>query len=94
MTTKFAIDYIEMPQHNTRVLAHYTDDPIQAEDFLMKLLVARARILEIRHDGVALSGHQFDRMLKIAAERIGSAMLRESLVLDASAVKSRFGFAV
>jgi hypothetical protein len=32
--------------------------------------------------------------LKIAAERIASAMLLESLVLDPSAVKARFGLAI
>ncbi|MBC7368574.1 MAG: hypothetical protein H7343_17480 [Undibacterium sp.] len=93
MLTKFAIDCILRPQHNTRVFTHFTDDPIEAEEFLMHLLLSRARIKEIRHDGAVLTGHQFDRMLKIAAERIGSAMLRESLTLDASEVKDRFGFA-
>ena len=56
MLIKFSIDYIVLPQHNTRVSTHFTDDPL-------------------------------------AAERIASAMLRESLALDASAVKERYGFA-
>ena len=60
----------------------------------MQLLVARARIGEIRHDGVALVGLQNDRLIRIAAERIASAMLLESLVLDPSAVKARFGLAI
>jgi hypothetical protein len=60
----------------------------------MHLLVARARIGEIRHHGAPLVGHQYDRMLKIAAERIASAMLLESLALDPSAVKARFGLAI
>ena len=93
MLKKFAIDYITQPQHNSRVSTHYTDEPVEAEDFLMHLLLARARIKEIRHEAAALSGHQFDRMLKVAAERIASGMLRESLGLDADEVKFRFGFA-
>ena len=93
MLSKFAIDYVVMPHHNTRVFTHFTDDPVEAEDFLMHLLVARTRIKEIRHDGAALTGHQFNRMLKTAAERIASALLRESLAIDASQVKDRFGFA-
>ena len=93
MLTKFAIDYTMLPQHNTRVFTHFTDDPVEAEEFLMHLLVARARIREIRHDSAALTGHQFNRMLKVAAERIASALLRESLALDAEEVKDRFGFA-
>ena len=94
MLKKYAIDYTIHPQHNHAVCTHFTDDPIEAEDFLMHLLVARARIGEIRHDGVALIGLQYDRLLRIAAERIASAMLLESLVLDPSAVKARFGLAI
>ena len=93
MLKKFAIDYIALPQHNTRIATHYTDDPVEAEDFLMHLLTARARIKEIRHEAAALTGHQFDRMMKVAAERIASGLLRESLALDADQVKFRFGFA-
>ncbi len=93
MLTKYAIEYIILPQHNTRVFTHFTDEPVEAEDFLMHLLVARARIKEIRHDGAALVGHQYDRMLKVAAERLASGLLRESLGLDAGEVKHRFGFA-
>lgn len=93
MLTKFAIDYSAFPHHGSRVFTHQTDDPIEAEDFLMQLLVIRARIVAIRHDGSAMTGHQFDQMLKVAAERIASVLLRESLSLDASEIKDRFGFA-
>lgn len=93
MLSKFAIDYVAMPQHHTRLLTHHTDDPIAAEEFLMHLLASRARIHEIRLEGRALEGAQFDRMLKVAAERIASSLLRESLHLDAPSVHSRFGFA-
>lgn len=93
MLPKYAIEYIMLPQHNTRVYTHHTDEPVEAEDFLMPLLIGRARIKEIRHEGTALVGHQLDRMLKIAAERIASALLRESLGLDADEVKYRFGLA-
>ena len=93
MLTKFAIDYIAFPHHSSRVFTHQTDDPIEAEDFLMHLLAARVRITQIRHDGAAMPVHQFDRMLKVAAERIASQLLRESLALDGAEVKDRFGFA-
>ena len=93
MLNKFAIDYFALPHHNARLFTHRTDDPIEAEDFLMHLLIARALIKEIRHEGAPLTVHQFDRMLKVAAERIASTLLRESLSLDAEQVKDRFGFA-
>ena len=59
MLPKFSIDYIAMPKHNHRVFTHQTDDPVEAEGFLMHLLVSSARINEIRHDGKALNGPQF-----------------------------------
>lgn len=93
MLNKFAIDYSVFPHHGTRRFTHLTDDPIEAEDFLMHLLASRARVTEIRHDGSAMSGRQFDKMLKVAAERVASALLRETLSLDAEEIKDRFGFA-
>jgi hypothetical protein len=93
MLSKFAIDYVALPQHHSRRLTHLTDDPVEAEEFLMYLLASRARILEVRHEGAPLSGPQFDRMLKVAAERIASGLLRESLHLDAVTVRDRFGLA-
>jgi len=93
MLTKFAIDYSAFPHHGNRVFTHLTDDPIEVEDFLMQLLAARARISAIRHNGAVMTGPQFNQMLKVAAERIASALLRESLSLDAAEIKDRFGFA-
>jgi len=92
MLTKFAIDYTLRPQHNKRRATHFTDDPIEAEDFLMGLLLARARITDIRHEGTSMDRVQFDRMLQLAAGRIASQLLCESLALDSVQVKDRFGF--
>lgn len=93
MLSKFSIDYVALPQHHSRTLTHHTDDPVAAEEFLMHLLAARARILEIRHEGVALPSAQRDRMLKIAAERVASELLCESLGINAADVRARFGLA-
>ena len=93
MLKKFSIDYIAMPKHTTRVYTHLTDDPVEAEEFLMHLLAAGGRITEIRHDGSILTGHQFDKMVKVAAECVASRMLGESLAADAAEIKRRFGFA-
>lgn len=59
----------------------------------MHLLASRARITAIRHDSAAIVGPPFDRLLKVAAERVASELLRESLGLDAAEIKDRFGFA-
>lgn len=93
MLAKFSIDYVALPQHHSRTLTHHTDDPVAAEEFLMHLLLSRARILEIRHDGAALHAVQADRMLKIAAERIASGLLSEALGLSGADVRARFGLA-
>ncbi len=57
MLDRFAIDDVAFPHHQSRVFTHFTDDPIEAEDFLMPLLAARARITAIRHDSAAMSRH-------------------------------------
>jgi len=93
MLPKFSIDYICLPKHNKRVFTHLTDDPVEAEDFLMHLLAVGSRIVEIRHEGIPLKGHQADKMLKVAAERVAGLLLRESLDIDGSEVKSRFALA-
>lgn len=93
MLPKFTINYIVFPQHNSTEQTHFTVDSIEAEEFIMSLLRIRARVTSIRHEGAVLTQHQFDRMLKIAAERIVSELLSESIDVDASDVKTRFGFA-
>lgn len=93
MLSKFAIDYIPLPRLNARMATHRTDDPVEAEAFLMHLLHAKSKLLEIRHDGVKLTPHQYDMMLRVAAERNVSALLQEFLGIDGVEVKHRFGFA-
>lgn len=93
MLAKYTIQYTIFPQHNKRVESHYTDDPVEAEDFLMYLLAGGARILAIKHEGADFDQAQSDRMLRVAAGRLAARMLGESLQLDAPAVKHRFTFA-
>ena len=93
MLAKFYIDYVLHPQHNQRQDTHRTDDPVEAEDFLMNLLVVGARINAIKHEGIALEAPQADRMLRVAAERLASRLLGRALGLDSVEVKQRFGFA-
>jgi hypothetical protein len=93
MLAKFDIEYVIHPQHNHRVDTHRTDDPVEAEDFLMNLLVVGARIKAIKHEGIELEQSKADRMLRVAAERLASRLLASSLGLDAAQVKHRFSFA-
>ena len=93
MHNKFSIEYAASHRPNSCVRVHRTDDPIEAEDFLMQLLVSGARILTIRHEGIAMERSQFDRMVKIASERLASQLLGISLGLDQAEITHRFGFA-
>lgn len=93
MIAKFDIEYIVRPHHNKRVDIHRTDDPVAAEDFLTGLLASGAAITAIKHEGVSLSPHQTDQMIRVAAERLISSLVGRSLDLDSAAVKHRFGFA-
>lgn len=93
MPKKFAISYVLFPHHNDRVLIHRTDDPVEAEDFLMHLLVSGARIHSIEHDAVELAPHQFDRMVRVAAERLMAQLIATSLDLDSAAIRHRFKLA-
>ena len=93
MLAKFDIEYVIHPQHNQRVDIHRTDDPVEAEDFLMNLLIVGARINAIKHEGSVLEAGQGDRMLRVAVERLASRLLGRSLDLDSVEVKHRFGFA-
>ena len=92
MIAKFAIHYIVFPEHNKREDIHYSDDPVAAETFLMHLLTSGARINSISHDGAPMETHQFDRMLRVATDRLAAHMLSRSLDLDYVDVKHRFGF--
>mgnify|MGYP003444196948 CR=1 FL=1 len=56
MIAKYTIEYTIFPQHNKRIESHHTDDPVEAEDFLMYLLGNGSRIRAIKHEGVDLDG--------------------------------------
>lgn len=91
MTTPFEIDYIIQPKPRQRVDTHHTDDPLEAEDFLLSLLASGARIKAIRCSGSELDQPLSDQMLRIAANRAAAGMLGKSLDLDAKALQKRFG---
>jgi hypothetical protein len=94
MLAKFAIAYTVFPEHNKRVDTHHTDDPVEAELFLAKLLSSGSRILEIKHDGVDLEPAAFDRMVRLAGERLIGRLIGASLKIDYVEVRHRFGLAV
>jgi hypothetical protein len=93
MISKYSIDYIALPVHTTRILTHHTEDPVEAEEFLMHLLASGSRICAVRHSGAELTPAQSDQMIKLAAARLAGIMVRRSLDLKVEEVIHRFGFA-
>lgn len=93
MLNKFTIEYTRPPHSREPAGTHRTDDPIEAEEFLMQLLHARSRILAIKHDGVDMPRDQFDRMITIASERLMAEYLCHALDIDTAEVRHRFGLA-
>ena len=93
MLHKFTIDYARHPRSQEPAGTHRTNDPIEAEEYLMQLLQAHSRILSIKHEGVEIPQVQFDQMLRIASERLMAEMLCHALDIDTAEVRHRFAFA-
>jgi hypothetical protein len=94
MHAKFAITYTVFPEHNKRVDTHYSDDPVETELFLSQLIATKCRIHELKHDGVDLEPNAFDRMVRLAGERLIGRLIGAALKIDYAEVRHRFGLAV
>lgn len=93
MISKYHIEFtVKFGKHEQ--LNHYqTDDPIAAQDFLVELLERGFSIATIKHEGLPLGRHEFDRMIKTAAGILAARRIRASLHLTAEEEHFRFGFA-
>ncbi len=92
MLPKYKIDYSVQFRQHTTTSHHLTDDPVGATEFLMELLDRGFRILEIHHDGATLSQHEFDRMVKSAANLLAARRVCQALGISAEEERYRFGF--
>lgn len=88
---EYVIEYGGHPVGHTRDFQ--TDDPITCEQFLVALLESGLKIKSIRHEGVNLSAHEFDRLIKSAAATLAAKHVARSLGLNAEEVHYRFGLA-
>lgn len=93
MLPKYTIEYsVEVRRHCP--LNHYgTDDPVATEQFLVELLERGFRIHAIKHEGIDLPRHEFDRMIKTAAAMVASQRICHSLGIKPEEERFRFGFA-
>jgi hypothetical protein len=72
---------------------HYTtDDPVACEEFVEGLLEGGYPIRSIKHEGLDLPKHDFDRIIKTAAGMMASKHICASLGVKAEEEKFRFGF--
>jgi hypothetical protein len=95
MIPKYHIEYaIELGGHReAHVRDFQTDDPIACEEFLVAALESGIKIKAIRHEGVDLSQHEFDALVKSAATTLAAKHVARSLGLNAEQVHYRFKLA-
>lgn len=93
MIAKYNIEYALAPHKGSHELHYQTDDPVAAESFLTDLLEENARIHDIKHEGVSLPRHDFDKMVKGAAGMLAARHVCTALAIKPEEEHWRFGFA-
>ena len=93
MLPKYTVEYVPPFPRHSPVIHHSTDDPVACEQFVEELLGRGFRIAAIKHEGMDLPKHEFDRMVKTAAAAMTSKFICASLGIKPDEEKFRFGFA-
>jgi len=92
MIAKYHVEYgIDLGGH-TQVSHYQTDDPVACEEFLLALLERSGHLRSIKHEGVELSRHDADRLLKTAAGMLAAKHLCACLKIKPEEERHRFGF--
>ena len=95
MIPKYNVEYaLDFKKRTVHSYHYQTDDQVDCQEFLEELLEQKYRILGIHHDGVPLTAHEFDKMVKIAANMLAATHLCASLKLSSEEEHFRFGFGV
>jgi hypothetical protein len=92
MMAKYNVEYITQFRKHAQTNHYMTDDPVACEQFVEELLEAGCRICAIRHEGIDLSKHEFDRIIKTAAGMLASRRICASLSIKPEEERFRFGF--
>jgi hypothetical protein len=94
MLPKYTIEYTaQFRRHPHAQSDHYsTDDPVACEEFVEELLERGFVIRTIKHDGLDLPKHEFDRFVKTAAGMLASKHICASLGIRPEEERFRFGF--
>jgi hypothetical protein len=92
MLPKYTIEYGAEFRKHTQPYHYSTDDPVTCEEFIEELLERGFSIRAIKHEGLELPKHEFDRMVKNAAGMLASKHVCASLGIKPEEEKFRFGF--
>jgi hypothetical protein len=92
MLAKYSVEFtISFRRH--QISHHYrTDDPVALEEFVVELLEKGYRVEKILREGILLSQHDADKILKTAASLLAAKHLQLSLGIDEAQSRHRFGF--
>lgn len=93
MHAKYLIEYSVQRRSPVSWSHHGTDDPVAALEFLAEQLERGCRLGGICREGTPLTGVEYDRMLKGAAEMVAVRRLCHSLGISAEEARYRFGLA-
>lgn len=93
MLAKYNVEYGAPFRRGVVESEYNTDDPVDCEEFLAELLERGFRIKGIKHEGVALSSHEFEKMIKAAANMLVARHICNSLEMKTEEERFRFGFA-
>ncbi|MGZ5517350.1 MAG: hypothetical protein ACXWJX_06590 [Limisphaerales bacterium] len=91
MIPKYIIEY-KVKQEKGQIAERSTDDPVACEEFLQELLERREPIVGVKHEGVELPPHEFDKMVRNAAAMLAGEHICASLKIKPEEEKYRFGF--
>ncbi len=92
MLPKYTVEYTTQFRRHAQPNHYSTDDPVACEEFVEELLQREFAIRAIKHEGVDLPKHDFDRIVKTAAGMLASKHVCASLGIKAEEEKYRFGF--
>ena len=92
MLAKYNVEFMAPLRKQAPTNYYTTDDPVACVEFVEDLLERGFRVKAIQHEGVDLSRHEFDRMIKKAGGLLASKAICASLGIAAEEEHSRFGF--
>ena len=92
MIPKYTIEYTTQFRRHAQPNHYSTDDPVACEEFVEELLERGFPIRVIKHEGLDLPRHEFDRLVKNAAGMLASKHICASLGIKPEEEKYRFGF--